>query len=321
MRCNISFAYYNRHGRIKKINQIKPIGDKIEYKGILNLWHIDSFEGGLGSRRQFLLDTAVKFERENNGVYVNVSAHTVDSAEKNFNEGIFPDMISYGIGLDLKNTVEIDSKIDFSGGEIGDKLFSIPWCMGSYVLICKENLDINACSFDQITVSKSSYNNPELCMYQEGITANNVIKKTPLEAYMDFVSGKVDYFLGSQRDIVRLNNRNYPFKSRILHKYNDYFQYISILSDDEEKIDYSNYYIELLLSENIQKGLKKIGMFSAFYNVETDFEALRDVKYTKETKTLFALIGKAGLDVIGENLRGANSGDENAKINIKNALV
>ena len=43
------------------------------YKGIINVWQIDSFEGGTGSRKNFLSDVARTFEKKNDGVLVMVS--------------------------------------------------------------------------------------------------------------------------------------------------------------------------------------------------------------------------------------------------------
>ncbi len=307
---------------ITKIKEKKPlIGQENSYIGIINLWHIDSFEGGLGSRKQFLLDTAVEFEKSYNGIYVNVTNHTVDSVENCFRDGVYPDMISYGIGVEIKNVVELDLNFDFNGGKLNNKTFALPWCSGGYALITKQNLNIDKNNFDSITVSKSNFNNPKLALYLEEIVCDNIIEKKPLDAYVDFVSGKADYFLGSQRDIIRLSGRGVAVKIRPLKNYNDYYQYISVLSKDEEIQRYSNEFIKLLLSEKIQLKLPKIGMLSVFYDTENQFEGLNLIKEPKNQKTLFALIGKNGLDNINENLSKAIKGETDAKINIKNVLI
>ena len=49
------------------------------YRGVLRVWHIDSFEGGTGSRAAFLRNAAKTFEQES-GMYVLVTAHTAESA-------------------------------------------------------------------------------------------------------------------------------------------------------------------------------------------------------------------------------------------------
>ena len=66
-----------------KINEQSKITAPSEYKGIISLWQIDGFEGGSGSRKQFLLKVAREFEKKNNGVLVMVINHTFLSAKEN----------------------------------------------------------------------------------------------------------------------------------------------------------------------------------------------------------------------------------------------
>ena len=39
----------------QKISLGHDFGSSEEYKGILTMWQIDTFEGGIGSRKQFLI--------------------------------------------------------------------------------------------------------------------------------------------------------------------------------------------------------------------------------------------------------------------------
>ena len=48
---------------------------------VLVMWHVDTFEGGTGSRQDFLMKTAVAFEKENGGVYVSVVKHSEESVK------------------------------------------------------------------------------------------------------------------------------------------------------------------------------------------------------------------------------------------------
>ena len=66
---------------------------------VLVMWHVDTFEGGTGSRQDFLMKSAVEFEKQNNGVLVSVIKHTEESVHENFSRGILPDMISFGVGV------------------------------------------------------------------------------------------------------------------------------------------------------------------------------------------------------------------------------
>ena len=58
----LSFVFTVFIGR-HKIQEQSKITNPAEYKGIISLWQIDGFEGGSGSRKQFLLKVARDFEK------------------------------------------------------------------------------------------------------------------------------------------------------------------------------------------------------------------------------------------------------------------
>ena len=73
----------------------KPIKTE-EYKFVLTLWNIDVFEGGMGSRADFL--TARANERTDDGIIILVKSHTPESVKKSIENGEIPDMVSFGVG-------------------------------------------------------------------------------------------------------------------------------------------------------------------------------------------------------------------------------
>ena len=308
---------------ISKIKAEKPLYEKeSSFSGILNLWHIDTFDGGTGSRKQFLLDTARSFEKNNSGTLICVTTHTEDSIKDNFNKGIFPDMISFSSGVLVEKVKELNISKTFRGGEVGGKLYAIPWCVGGYFLIAKDNLEfLPDNQYESILVSKGNYNLINLSRYLENITANEYQVKNSKDAISTFLLSRCGYMLGTQRDIVRLYNRNVTFKTKFLGEFSDLVQYISVLADSEDRINASNQFIEHLTSENVQKKLKKISMFSAFYNVETDIEGLRELSNPRKFLTISAFMDKHKILEVEENLLKAEKGDENAKIKIKKVLI
>ena len=70
-----------------------------KYNYVLTLWNIDTFEGGVGSRSDFLSSIALSFADK--GSPIMVVTHTVESAKKAIESGKPPDMISYGVGVDF----------------------------------------------------------------------------------------------------------------------------------------------------------------------------------------------------------------------------
>ena len=73
-------------------------------KFILELWHIDTFEGGKGSRKDFLLSSSLKFEKKNN-IIISVISHSIESATLALQNSC-PDLISCGNGIDIVNLVK-----------------------------------------------------------------------------------------------------------------------------------------------------------------------------------------------------------------------
>lgn len=238
------------------------------YRGIITIWHIDSFEGGVGSRKQFLLKVAKSFERKHSGVLVMVIEHTIQSYTKALSEGYLPDMLSYGNGVESANFSKIDSDKTFQGGTIGNIQYALPWCRGGYSIIANPELASDfPTHYEQLLISQAQYTQPLLALYLEGLSVREPIVKSPMDAYVQFVSGKTPYFLGTQRDINRLETRGMQVVSKPLTKFNDLNQYISITTKDELKRFYANEFICYLLTSQVQDSLKDIGMLSCYQNV------------------------------------------------------
>ena len=66
---SFSVAFTLLYGR-NKIAEEQIDKTPATYNGVLSLWQIDTFEGGKGSRKQFLLSVAREFEKENQGVLI-----------------------------------------------------------------------------------------------------------------------------------------------------------------------------------------------------------------------------------------------------------
>lgn len=305
-----------------KISEGKSYEQPAEYKGVLTLWHIETFEGGQGSRKQFLLDVASDFEKNNEGVLVMVVSHTTLSATKNMEDGIYPDMISYGTGTFFGGMKELSVNHGFNGGAVGDKTYALPWCRGGYVLYSNPKLVTKDGTYGKIVISQGNSNLPlaSLCL-EEGLSFSEIETKTPLEAYIKFVEGKTPYFLGTQRDAVRFSNRGFTVHSKPLTAFNDLYQYISLTSTDELKLAYSEKFIDYLLSENVQKKLPKIAMLSEFYNNTYDLETLNLMQKVTGFSTISAFSSSELIEDVRHNALNAVNGDKDALAKIKNVLI
>ena len=263
----------------------KELIEKSNYKGIINLWHIDTFEGGTGSRKQFLLKVSREYEKERNGVLVFATNHTINSVKENFSKGIYPDIISYGNGVDVNNLIELSVDKKFDSGIFNNKQLIIPWCRGGYFLIKNNEYKKKKGDKKTLLVSSSEYNLPLTTLLDREKDFSIKIK-SQYNAYLDFVSGESEYLLGTQRDIVRLTNRAFSYYAEPLSTFNDLFQYVSVIQTNNEKIDESLRFVEYLLSKKVQERLNEIEMFSCFYPVAFDNENMSSMQKITKFNTI-----------------------------------
>lgn len=305
-----------------KISESKDIEIPAEYKGIITMWHVDSFEGGTGSRKQFLLKVARSFEKENDGVLVMVTSHTNNSVKENFKKGLYPDVISYGNGTDVENIVELDKSVAINGGTVGGKHYAAAWCRGGYVLIANPKLtDRIPEQLDTLLVSQADYTQPIAAVCLEGINVKSISVLPPMDAYIKFVEGKTPYFLGTQRDVNRLDRRGLEIISKPLESFNDLYQYVSVIGKDTVKGLYAERFVSYLLSEGVQKSLNTIGMLSCEFSVYYDNEHLKSMQSAVGFSTISAFTPTETLLKMQELSLRAIKGEEESMIKIKNMLV
>lgn len=207
---------------------------EIEMQHII-IWQIDGFEGGRGSRAQYLQNMAQKCFGDEK-IYVSVTTLTADAARENLSRGETPDLLSYSAG--------------FYGAEkyinSGD-FFYKTWCRGGYCLLTLEaNCDFSDVKAENTVVNRGKDNlsavNAALC----GVYGAAV--EEPTNAYLKLIGGKYKYLLGTQRDVFRLKARNVGFAVKPLTQFNDLFQNISVITSDSKKYESCTRYINYLLS-------------------------------------------------------------------------
>lgn len=271
-----------------------------ESVGVLELWQIDMFEGGQGSRRQYLSQIASDFEKENKKVLINVINKTVEGALWNFTNDVYPDMISFSAGLDgvLPILVKLDVKKDVLGGKINGDVYAYPWAVGGYVYITREKSE----KIQTVYISEGLYNLPTLAAYLEELTFENQVVCEPLDAFSSFLKDENSALLGTHRDLYRLSGKNCNVIITPLKKFSDLIQYIGVVKGNEKRIALSKCFIDFLVT-NCEESIYKIGMMPNG-NVEKNGDnrpiaPLHDIKYEfttsafcqnstiKEMKTLF----------------------------------
>lgn len=295
------------------------------YKGVITIWQIDSFEGGIGSRKQYLLKVARAFEKKYQGVLVMVINQTPEGVINAYKNGQIPDLISYGTGTEIKGCEQILTDRKVSGGMVGDTCYATAWCRGGYVLLTNPNLtanlDIKDKNIEKLLVSQGEFTQPLTSFILEGYRASEIEILDPMSAYIKFTSGKVSHFLATQRDICRLINRGMEFNVIPLENYNDLYQYISITSLNVQKRFYAQQFVNYLVSDSVQESLSLIGMYSPYVNVEYSETQHQLMQKVKSNINVSAFASTITLKEMQRLSTLAVKGDENALNKIKNMCI
>ena len=241
------------YGKNTKVNAV-------EANIVLNVWQIDSFEGGKGSRADYLQNIGKAFGKEEN-CYINVVSMSGEAARLNLANGNIPDIISYGAGMYGIESYIIDH---------------IVWCRGSYCLL---TLDTNS-DFKDINSENTVINRGKDNFWAVAslfLKLQNADIESSTSAYVKLINGEYKYLLGTQRDIFRLKTRNVTFNVEPLTAFNDLYQNISITTHCSNKV-YAQKYIERILSNSDK--ISKIGMFADGKNLYDDVMSVcEDINY------------------------------------------
>ena len=226
------FCMYGRNSSVKAADENVS----------LNVWQIDSFEGGKGSRADFLQDIGNAFGKEEN-CYINVVSLSAEAARLNLSNGNIPDIMSYGAGM-----YGIESYVsDY-----------IVWCRGSYCLLTLDtNSEFSDVNSENTVINMGKDNFADIAALFNGL--QDAKTESPTSAYVKLINGEYKYLLGTQRDIFRLKTRNVEFSVQPVKAFNDLYQNISKTTHCTNNI-YAQKYIDYLLSNS--SDLSKIGMLS-----------------------------------------------------------
>ena len=275
------------------------------YKGVLELWNVEAFEGGIGSREAWLINKAAKFEQANTGLFVHITSLTVEQMETKLQTGETFDMICFSRGagcIVLDKLAPISESVGFVkenfllSGQVEGKQYAMPLYTGAYCLFARveqlrpEQLVQNALTqtytrkvgkntveLQPMVCGFTPYNSPLSALAMSGGKgkANKISEDiTQYQAYEQFVANRTAVtLLGTQRDIYRLTQRESNGKIEQLGfaplgGYTDLVQYVGVSSTAGDKATACQEYISYLLSETTQSTLVNLSLFSV---LETTF--------------------------------------------------
>ena len=225
------------------INESGEGGAEEQSLTVLTLWQIDSFEGGRGSRADYLRGLAEEFSK-NNSVYIEVTSLSSDAARQNIENGTVPDIISYGAGYyGLERLI--------TGGP------PEAWCRGGYCLLSLTSSDFSGATAQNTVINEGRDNLTEAAALLGGLEGADTA--APTSAYVRLINREYRFLLGTQRDVQRLITRGENFFVKPLTEFNDLYQYIAVLSKDAKKLATAEEYISYVISQS--EKLSSIGMF------------------------------------------------------------
>lgn len=313
---------------------------EIDYMGILELWNIDTFEGGSVSRTTFLEKRAIEFEKKHTGTFIMVYSMTSEQAKIKIQSGNLPDMVSFGIGagdmllpsLEVLNTNYNVREDLINGGNFNGNQMAIPYLLGGYTIINDNNSQYeNSIINGVLGCGENSCNNGVLALCVNGMQANLSETNSQLDtfsAYDKYLDKKFDSLLGTQRDMYRVVNRvnkgNMSARSFYnLSGFSDLIQYIGVCKTDQIKQKISKQFIEYLLSDYCQEKIESINMFSVTGKKLYSSGEFSEMETTLQSslKTVNVFLSKEKLDEIKSLGTMVVNGDKKAMNELKKFLV
>lgn len=238
---------------------VKKTDGAAQEKSFIKIWQIDSFEGGKGSRADYLKKAGNSFTSVT-GCYVSVVCLSAEAARVNLAEGNLPDLISYGAG-----TYGIENYIDG---------YSV-WCHGGYCFITlDENSDFSDINSDNTIVNEGRDNLAGAAALMCGL--QSAVREKSTGAYVKLINGNYKYLLGTQRDIYRLKTRGVSFSVKPVTQFNDLYQNISCIADGENAA-YARRFTEYLLS--VSEKVTAVGMLSDKAVYDDEMKAMSGQNY------------------------------------------
>ncbi len=259
--------------------------ESYEYQGILELWHVETFEGGSVSRGALLEREAINFEKKHKGTYIIIKTMNLEQFDLNIKLGKKPNIISFGVGVGdsfVNELVDLDAenvRTDLCGfGKFASKQVAVPYILGGYAIInSNQEIENNKKNNSNLFgVGLKGATNPLKALQKNNMQISNFYNDTSLDsydAYDKFLKGNFDVLLGTQRDVYRCYNRqqkglllNATFS--FLGGYTDLVQYISVFRCKEIEQKLCTQFVSQIISKDTQQKLKDYNLFSTLKNTK-----------------------------------------------------
>ena len=232
------------------------IENRYSYRGILTLYSLDTFEGGINSRADFLNRAAIAFEKKNRGVFIQVVPVSEYELQDRLSRGLTPDIFVYSFGnyRTLSDWfVPYDQAVNYADS-LAQNDYAVPVWYGGY-------FGFSADASYPYVCGRAAHTTPLLAGLLAGQTAVPEHEHTQKSAYEAFVFKKYN-LIGTQRDVYRTADSDRQLRRTVWSDYTDLVQYASVVEISEERAWFARKFIEYLTSSEVQAKLTEIGMFS-----------------------------------------------------------
>lgn len=275
----------------------KPTADVTAgYQGVVNLWLVDTFEGGSGSRQNWFTKRAVHFEQQHKGLFVCVTVLSQEQLAEKLSQGQNFDMLCFsrGVGTTILDklaplNVDYGSVWDnfAQSGRVGSVTYALPIYTGAYCLFARKSqqqgdvltncltttytrkIGKNVVHLAPLVCGFTPYNSPLTALAMSNVKGNFSPDYTTTQyvAYQQFVDNKTAVtLLGTQRDMYRLGKKLEMGKIddllfAPLCAYTDLVTYVGV-SKDSQNMQPCLQFVQYLVSDAVQQTVADISMFS-----------------------------------------------------------
>lgn len=275
----------------------KPTAEVTDgYQGIVNLWLVDTFEGGSGSRQNWFTKRAAHFEQQHKGLFVCATVLTENQLAEKLSQGQNFDMICFtrGVGVTVLDklaplNVDFGNVLDnfAQSGRVGATTYAIPVHAGVYCLFARKNqqqgdlltncltttyarkIGKNVVNLAPLVCGFTPYNSPLTALAMANVKGNFSPNYTTTQyvAYQQFVDNKTAVtLLGTQRDMYRLGKKLETGKMEDLLfaplcAYTDLVTYVGV-SRNSQNMQPCLQFVQYLVSDAVQQTVADISMFS-----------------------------------------------------------
>lgn len=275
----------------------KPTAEVADgYQGVVNLWLVDTFEGGSGSRQNWFTKRAAHFEQQYKGLFVCTTVLTENQLAEKLSQGQNFDMICFtrGVGVTVLDklaplNVDFGNVLDnfAQSGRVGATTYAIPVYAGAYCLFARKNqqqgdlltncltttyarkIGKNVVNLAPLVCGFTPYNSPLTALAMANVKGNFSPNYTTTQyvAYQQFVDNKTAVtLLGTQRDMYRLGKKLETGKIddllfAPLCAYTDLVTYVGV-SRNSQNMQPCLQFVQYLVSDAVQQTVVDISMFS-----------------------------------------------------------